>query len=345
MNYIEASITYIDSEMSIEKTEVRKIQLVGGSTYIASLPKEWVERNGLSRGSPIHMVVRRDEIVIRPRPRREASRRSVIRLPGDTDIKMLERIVLSHYLAGSDVIYVYLGERQEYRMAIRRLIKKKMIGFEVFDEGMDYIELRSFIREGDIDLGMALDRMFKIARINMGTVPDMVRRLDRAIARTVTENDDDMDRFYLYSIRLIRRGESGRVGELVTEAMISKTLERIMDHIARIAYTVLAYEGEKSETLEELSSLAYMAGEILSYSEHSYRTMDIEKANETISAGKRLIARIEATAKKLQSKPPRSPILASTILESIKRITEYTMDLGEMTIDLYTASSIPREEQ
>jgi len=157
MNYIEHSIS----------TEIRKIQVVGGSTYITSLPKEWVERHGLGRGSPLHMQVGRDEIVIRPRPRREASRRSVISLPGDTDIKMLERIVLSHYLAGSDVIYVHLGARQEYRMAIRRLIKKKMIGFEVFDEGIDYIELRSFIREGDIGLGMALERMFKIARINI----------------------------------------------------------------------------------------------------------------------------------------------------------------------------------
>jgi hypothetical protein len=36
--------------------ELRKIQLTGGSTYIISLPKTWIDRMGLGKGSIVRYV-------------------------------------------------------------------------------------------------------------------------------------------------------------------------------------------------------------------------------------------------------------------------------------------------
>jgi len=326
---------------SIEKREARKIQVVGGSTYIVSLPKKWIERNKLDRGSTVYLYETEEGLVISTgveKPRIMISTLTV----ENWEIKFLERSVLSHYLAGADVIRVEGGQdMQEYRRAIRRLVRKKMIGFEVFDEDVNYIELRSFIREGDIDLEMSIKRMFRIGEINLGMIPKLLINMDRGLARSITENDDEMDRFYLYTIRLIRKAGRRDSGGLVTEAMISKTLERIMDHVSRIAYTTLAFQGgENRDILSTISETAYLVHEIYTYSGHAYTTLDHIKANETISRGKRLIRMIEEFTKTLILDDPIKTIQVNTILESLKRITEYTMDIGEMIIDLYTVRNL-----
>jgi len=50
------------------KEELRKIQLTGGSTYIVSLPKGWVEGMGLGRGSVVS-VSRMDDLTLCIQPR------------------------------------------------------------------------------------------------------------------------------------------------------------------------------------------------------------------------------------------------------------------------------------
>ena len=36
--------------------EVRKLQLVGGSTYVLSLPKKWIDELNLKTGDPVSIV-------------------------------------------------------------------------------------------------------------------------------------------------------------------------------------------------------------------------------------------------------------------------------------------------
>jgi phosphate uptake regulator len=43
----------------IENEEQRKLQITGGSTYILSLPKEWITRNQLKKGSA--MILREQD--------------------------------------------------------------------------------------------------------------------------------------------------------------------------------------------------------------------------------------------------------------------------------------------
>ena len=44
--------------------EVRKLQLTGGSTYIVSLPKGWVEKMGLKKGSKVN-ISQMDDMTLR----------------------------------------------------------------------------------------------------------------------------------------------------------------------------------------------------------------------------------------------------------------------------------------
>ena len=47
-----------DSNISDQNEETRKIQYTGGSSYIVSLPKKWVQDLGLKQGD--HVLIRRE---------------------------------------------------------------------------------------------------------------------------------------------------------------------------------------------------------------------------------------------------------------------------------------------
>ena len=48
--------------------EMRKLQLTGGSTFIVSLPKDWVKQMGLEKGSLVS-IVKDDDLSLRIRPK------------------------------------------------------------------------------------------------------------------------------------------------------------------------------------------------------------------------------------------------------------------------------------
>ena len=56
--------------MSREKSdeELRKIQVTGGSTYIISLPKNWIDQMGLKRSSVVS-IIQRDDMSLSIQPK------------------------------------------------------------------------------------------------------------------------------------------------------------------------------------------------------------------------------------------------------------------------------------
>ena len=94
---------------TIEKTnqEQRKLQVTGGSTYILSLPKEWVTRNQLKKGSLI--VLREEEdgsIALFPSKleKQEKKDEAFIRVSANDNPDAVMRKVISAYLVGYNEI-------------------------------------------------------------------------------------------------------------------------------------------------------------------------------------------------------------------------------------------------
>ncbi len=321
----------------------RKIQRTGGTTFIVSLPKKWVENHNLKEGDFITLVVDSNEIVIKAREEKEEELTAVIKI-SDKDPKLLERLVISYYLAGYDVVKI-VDDRisEEYRSHIKKIIKKKMIGFEVVDEDINVIEIRSLVKERELSIDLAIARMFKIGSFLLGILPDVVHDLNEANARLIIQNDDDMDRLYLYTIRMIRKNRDRRtdIGKLLITAMLAKALERIVDHIVRIAYTVIEMSRPSyREILDMLYNILHISNEIYISTYNAYIHKNTILANEVISRVKDAVKKFDYITNQLRDNENLSSdeiIHINTILESGKRICEYSADIGEMIIDLNTS--------
>ena len=105
------------------KSEIRKVQLTGGSTYIVSLPKKWINEHGL---------VAKDQVRIEWRPsgtlriipeatslvRRRLVELDLSKIPGE----MVYDHLVGSYLAGSQVIRI--KSKKGFDRSLRKTFRK-----------------------------------------------------------------------------------------------------------------------------------------------------------------------------------------------------------------------------
>lgn len=85
-----------------QETEVRKLQVTGGSTYVLSLPKKWVTQNKLKKGSSL--LIREEEngvLSILPPEMGKPERREEAFIevsPKDNPDALIEKLLLPTWL-------------------------------------------------------------------------------------------------------------------------------------------------------------------------------------------------------------------------------------------------------
>ena len=122
------------------KEELRKLQLTGGSTYIVSLPKNWVEKVGLERGS-IVSIKEMDDLTLSVQPRKaekeQEIRRANITVSDEMRPEDITRRVISAYLVGFNIIHVRnLTKRlaPDQRFMVKDFTRKKLVGTEILSD-------------------------------------------------------------------------------------------------------------------------------------------------------------------------------------------------------------------
>ncbi|PCN50832.1 hypothetical protein B6U99_02425 [Candidatus Geothermarchaeota archaeon ex4572_27] len=329
--------------------EVRRLQVTGGSTYIISLPKEWVLRHGLKKGDHVVLLSCGDKLVIAPRDV-EAERSVDYRVSRKRDdAEEVVRQVISYYLAGYDAIRVIFDEPwEDLRVRIKKVIRKKMLGFEVSSEDQGHVEIRSLMRHGEFPLTSTVRRLFELVGLILNDIMAALEGLDRKVADDIIAQDDDVDRLYLYMMRTIRyRISQAPLGseeviepyEYVIYTMVVKALERIADHVVRIAHILKALRNApQPEILDGIVSMLRESADLFVRAKEAFLRRDSKAANEIINSAKKLLARETELTKMIERarQELHTAILCRIMIESARRIGEYAADIGEMTVDLAT---------
>ena len=96
-----------------EQGETRKIQFTGKSSYIVSLPKQWISELGLKQGDQVRMV-RKGSSTLEVFPPKFESRKqkkedATIEISEDSDIKGddLENLVIAAWFHDVGYLYTY----------------------------------------------------------------------------------------------------------------------------------------------------------------------------------------------------------------------------------------------
>ena len=344
---------------SFSKEELRKVQVTGGSTFVVSLPKQWVKHMGIKRGSLVS-IKQKDPLTLLIQPQEADSKDKVKKVTifiNDEDTsESIVRRVISSYLIGSNIIQIKTSRdriKSIHRLAIKDFTRKKLVGTEILSELPKELTLQVLLSYAELSVKDALRRMSIIATSMHRDAIIALKTEDPQLTREVIAMDDEVDRFNLYLIRLLKVAstesfvlrESGlnNPREVLGYRLITKSIERMADHAVNIAQNRLALTLTKipDEILKELERISDKALQIFeravdSLFDEDYKAAEIvlEDADETKPMEAAVIQMIIKHAS-----PENVPALR-LIVESIRRTVEYGADIAETVLNMTVTDEV-----
>ncbi|MEM4494859.1 MAG: phosphate uptake regulator PhoU [Candidatus Caldarchaeum sp.] len=183
--------------------EVRRaVQLTGGSSFTVTLPKEWVERMGLSKGS---------QVIIKPSedgglyiyPDTPVSRRvSKVEIMFTDDINQL---LVGAYLYGYDTIRI-VSETSitDTQLEEVRRIVRGLVGAEIVDEADKSVEVQIVLNEETVAPEKLLRRQYNLVIGMVEYAVNSVVTDDLSLGRMAVTRDEEVDRLYFTLVRVLR---------------------------------------------------------------------------------------------------------------------------------------------
>jgi phosphate uptake regulator len=339
--------------------ELRKIQVTGGSTYIISLPKNWIDQMGLKRSSVVSIMQRDDmSLSIQPKGLESPDRVKKVIITinqGDKPESVVRRLV-SSYLVGYNIIQIRSTEKRidlETRFKIKDFVRKKLVGTEILSDLPNELTLQILLSYAELSVKDALRRMSIIAASMHRDAVQTLSTDNPRIAKEVVNMDDEVDRFSFYVIRLLNVAimdahvlkESGIATprQCLSYRLITKSVERMADHATNIAENRLTLHlvPINEDIVKELNRISQSALKVFEDAmealfDEEYAEADgvMEAAEETRGMEDEVIHKIVKLA------PVEDVPQLRLIVESIVRTAEYGADIAETVLNMAVIDAV-----
>jgi len=320
---------------------VRKVQRTAGGTFFVDLPKAWGQQYGLDRGTVVAISVTDDgKLLIDPRHDVEPSPQAIALKPGP----YLGREIIGKYLLGFDIIRVESKERlgPEVRDAIKKTVSG-LIGLEIVEDDSTGIVLQCLLEPSGFPPERILRRGYAIAA---GMHRDVVNALvdgDLRLAKNVIDRDDEVNRFYFLSVRILRTiiqnpGLSEKLGvrqiECLDYRLAASLVEAIGDECVHAAQKI---EELKDAKLAADLKKAFVNFHTICFEAHenavkAFLSGDISLA-EDVRNMRQKVAKIFADIAKTartQSLDVMPQILA--VASALGQIYEHSVDISDLAM-------------
>ncbi|HKU32292.1 MAG TPA: phosphate uptake regulator PhoU, partial [Candidatus Nitrosotalea sp.] len=285
----------------LNEKEVRKLQLVGGSTYVLSLPKKWIDELNLKTGDPVSIVknVNRS-LSILPTGTSQSPKitKSKTIISQKEPVESIQRKVIAMYLAGYQMIKIQSkgGRIQlEHKQTIRDLVRRNMIGTEIVESSPESITVQILTSLPELSISDALKRMFLLTITMHRQAIDALKEMDIELGEEITHLDDEVDRFSLYILRnltlaveherILRDIGLKKPSDCISYRIVVKSIERVADHAVSIASRVKFLKStlepallQKVTKLSE-ESLKVFEDSIAALNKRDYALADIVASN------------------------------------------------------------------
>ena len=327
--------------------EVRRVQLTGGSSYILTLPKEWINSLKIKKNTPLGINMQSDgTLLITPKMMQEQIEKTMEFDATKTSVPtFLLRRLIGAYIAGYTSIKINSDKRiPETVHNVVRIFTQTAIGQEVIEETNTSIIIKDLLNPIEMPFDRTIKRMHIIAK---GMYEDTIRAIqknNKKLIDDIKQRDTDIDRLhwliarqYNTILRNVSLAEKMNItnGTASTSFLISRIIERICDHIIGVAKNssdIMKNEID-DKIIENIINACNQSLDLFSRSINSYFRKDIKNSNEIIES----VAKLEDLCKKINTmvlqKKGSIAISVGYIVESIKRIGEYSQDISETAIN------------
>ncbi len=325
--------------------EIRKVQITGGSSFVITLPKEWIKSLNIKKNDSLGLIVQKDGtlLVTTDKVTEKKRKQKEFIVESDTDKTYLFRLLVGAYVMGYSDIAIRSNETMppQIREAIR-MFTQIAIGPEIVDEEPNLFVVKDLLSPMEMPFEKTVKRMYSLVESMHKDAIKSLKTNNKELAQNVVSRDFEVDRLYWlathqYNVILTDILLSKKMGLSQEEAsyffLISRILERIGDHASILGENVLKVIGKLNpDIIQDIESASALALDILSKSFESHFKKNIKKANDNIDAVDKLLEKCEEINNKVLNLGIEA-IPVVYIVESIRRTGEYSGDISELTIN------------
>ncbi len=327
--------------------EVRRVQLTGGSSYILTLPKEWITSLNIKKNTPLGIHMQGDgTLLITPKMMQEQLQRTIefdiTQIPEEM---FLFRRLIGAYIAGFTIIKINSKARiPEGVHNVVRMFTQTAIGQEVVEETDTSITLKDFMNPIEMPFEKLVKRMHIIVKGMFEDTISVFETRNKSLMDNIVQRDTDIDRLHWliarqYNIILqhVSLAEKMNITNKTASScfLISRIMERIGDHIVGITETVSRFG--KSTIDEKIIDLVLSASkqslDLFNRCIYAFYRKDIKNANEIIELVIKLHEQFEKIDTLVLTQDSSIALSLGYITESIQRISEYSQDIAETVIN------------
>ncbi len=311
-------------------------QTKDGSSFLITLPKDWVTRQGLGKGKSVDVTEREDGcLIIYPRLLEGGERKS-------TDIHIEDNLrwaITSKYLLGFDEIRIF-GDHpitNSQRNEIKQIIKR-FVALEVTDEEEDFLVLQCLVDPSTLPVSKAMRRMNLITSRMLRDATVAYFTGNRETAEEIIARDDEVDRLFFLIVRELRcaiqyPGMSEKMGITPVEALDFRLAAQYIERIADLAVDIAARTGTilDKKLVKRMEPIITKVKEML---ETSVRNLlvgfDSEKVASVIRAEKELIEETSTLRQQIIAGTMNDPQTHVYVVDILLRIGEAAKDIVDL---------------
>ena len=330
--------------------ETRKVQVTGGSTYTVSLPKEWATDNEVAAGSVVEFHSEEDLLLVTPHDDegRTEGRMDVTGLTTDHE---LTRAVMTMYVSGFDAIVLETDRMTASQRRAIRDASQRLVGLEVIEERPNAMVLQDLLDSSELSIQNAVTRMRLVSLTMLEDAVEAFVEDDDALANDVIERDDDVDRLWYLTSRVLRQvlrnptaaTEIGFDRETCFDLQsTARQLERIADHATKIAELALETGEIPEAAAESLRELRREAAQVPETSMDAILADDSDEAVERATEARSQIGTVTERSRAIDAEIHEYDAeLAQTlglVTDSLSRTADYGGNIAESALQMAAPS-------
>ncbi|MEM1946754.1 MAG: phosphate uptake regulator PhoU [Candidatus Caldarchaeum sp.] len=320
----------------------RSVQFTGGSSYTVTLPKNWVKRMGIRKGSLVSIKPTEDGGILLYPENIDVKHESEVELPLGQHIGQL---IVGAYLYG----YTLIKIRSPTPMTDEEFEKIKKVvrglaGAEIVDETPTKIEVQVVLDKELVAPEKMLRRQHVLVLGMLENAVDALVKRNSSLARLVAQRDEEVDRLYFTLVRVIRSALIDPVLAkklnttplaLLDLRVAAKFIEDAGDQAAEISK--IATKSNKDLDDESLRELKTLGGLILSMEVgplDAFFSQDVDKIARITGIRSEFLKRGESFIR-------RTPYTMNSftifkVYSHLSRICEDFSDIAELGLPLKT---------
>ncbi|MFC1755054.1 PhoU domain-containing protein, partial [Thermoproteota archaeon] len=282
------------------KSETRKLQQVGHSTLMISLPKEWVRATGLSQGDQLSIQQNDDGtlgIIPLSIPQKQSVVKCIINADKCKNPNLITRLITGVYIIGHETLELFskTGFTSEQLANIRVTIQG-LTGMSIVEQDMNHVIIKNFVDPTRFPTEGLLRRIYMITSWMQEASMQALKEKRISLANEVIHMEKEVDRIYWLIVRqmlLAARDKSiqKKIGiesvlHIVGGRTIAKVLEKIGDLSEEIANEVITIINSKYKLekpiINELEIMYKKTHDVYNESIKAFFTLDVIGANNAL---------------------------------------------------------------